>query len=142
MSSAYGTHLGAPPTRAVFRTRRQCMSVSAGRLEVSAGEADARKVGEGHGEFAGQSCTPSCRSQARLAANPISQHSARWRTDRRIHCCLGCVRHPGRFVDFLVVKPYEAAKEHFSAPAEETTPADIALLTEIRDLLTRRGDPV
>ena len=43
-------------------------------------------------------------------------------------------------VYFLVVTPYEAAKEHFSAPSEETTPADIALLIEIRDLLTRRGD--
>lgn len=63
---------------------------------------------------------------------------------RSAHSLLPWLRscHPGRFVDFLVVKPYEAAKEHFSAPAEETTPADLALLTEIRDLLTRRGDPV
>jgi large conductance mechanosensitive channel len=43
-------------------------------------------------------------------------------------------------VYFFVVKPYEAAKLRFSAPAEETAPAEIALLTEIRDLLARRGD--
>ena len=43
---------------------------------------------------------------------------------------------------FFVVKPYEAAKEHFSTPAETKTPADIALLTEIRDLLASRGDAV
>jgi large conductance mechanosensitive channel len=43
-------------------------------------------------------------------------------------------------VYFFVVKPYEAAKEHFSTPAETKTPADIALLTEIRDLIARRGD--
>ena len=43
-------------------------------------------------------------------------------------------------VYFFVVKPYEAAKEHFSTPAEANAPADIALLTEIRDLLARRGD--
>jgi large conductance mechanosensitive channel len=41
---------------------------------------------------------------------------------------------------FFVVKPYEAVKERFIAPADETAPADIALLTEIRDLLARRGD--
>jgi large conductance mechanosensitive channel len=45
-------------------------------------------------------------------------------------------------VYFFVVKPYEAAKGRFSAPAEETAPADIVLLTEIRDLLARRGDVV
>jgi large conductance mechanosensitive channel len=45
-------------------------------------------------------------------------------------------------VYFSVVKPYEAVKGRFSAPAEETTPADVALLTEIRDLLSRRADVV
>ena len=45
-------------------------------------------------------------------------------------------------VYFLVVKPYEAAKGRFSAPPEETAPADVVLLTEIRDLLARRGDVV
>lgn len=43
---------------------------------------------------------------------------------------------------FFVVKPYEAAKGRFSAPKEETAPADVALLTEIRDLLARRGEAV
>ncbi len=38
-------------------------------------------------------------------------------------------------VFFFVVKPYEAAKGRFSAPKEETAPADVVLLTEIRDLL-------
>jgi len=45
-------------------------------------------------------------------------------------------------VYFFVVKPYEMAKERFSAPAEETTPVDVALLTDIRDLLARRGDAI
>ena len=45
-------------------------------------------------------------------------------------------------VYFFVVKPYEMAKERFTAPAEESTSADIALLTEIRDLLARRSDAV
>jgi large conductance mechanosensitive channel len=45
-------------------------------------------------------------------------------------------------VYFFVVKPYEAAKGRFSAPKEETAPADVVLLTEIRDLLARRGDVV
>ncbi|MEP7034194.1 MAG: MscL family protein [Dermatophilaceae bacterium] len=43
---------------------------------------------------------------------------------------------------FLVIKPYEAAKGRFSAPEQETAPPDVALLTEIRDLLARRGDVV
>lgn len=39
-------------------------------------------------------------------------------------------------VFFFVVKPYEAAKTRFSRPKAEATAApDIALLTEIRDLL-------
>ena len=45
-------------------------------------------------------------------------------------------------VYFFVVKPYETAKGRFSAPKDETAPADVVLLTEIRDLLARRGDVV
>jgi len=41
-------------------------------------------------------------------------------------------------VYFLVVKPYTAAKERFFPTEEEGTPADVALLQEIRDLLARR----
>jgi large conductance mechanosensitive channel len=45
-------------------------------------------------------------------------------------------------VYFLIVKPYTIAKERFF-PAEETgTPADIALLEEIRDLLATRPGQV
>jgi large conductance mechanosensitive channel len=42
-------------------------------------------------------------------------------------------------VYFFVVKPYTAAKERYFPSEEEGTPADIALLTEIRDLLARQG---
>jgi large conductance mechanosensitive channel len=42
-------------------------------------------------------------------------------------------------VYFFVVKPYEIAKERFSAPEEEATGAEIALLTEIRDALRARS---
>lgn len=45
-------------------------------------------------------------------------------------------------VYFFVVKPYEAAKERFSPPQEHAAPADVVLLTEIRDLLARRGEVV
>ncbi len=45
-------------------------------------------------------------------------------------------------VYFFVVEPYEAAKERFSPPQEHAAPADVVLLTEIRDLLARRGDVV
>jgi large conductance mechanosensitive channel len=41
-------------------------------------------------------------------------------------------------VYFFVVKPYEFAKDRYSASQEETPPADVMLLTEIRDLLARR----
>jgi large conductance mechanosensitive channel len=41
-------------------------------------------------------------------------------------------------VYFFMVRPYELAKERYGPHDEETTPADIALLTEIRDLLARR----
>ena len=42
-------------------------------------------------------------------------------------------------VYFFVVLPYTKAKERFFPSEEEGTPADIALLTEIRDLLATRG---
>ena len=46
-------------------------------------------------------------------------------------------------VYLFVVKPYEMAKERFSAPVEEAAaPTDVVLLTEIRDLLARRADVV
>jgi large conductance mechanosensitive channel len=45
-------------------------------------------------------------------------------------------------VYFLIVKPYTMAKDKFF-PAEDTgTPADVALLEEIRDLLATRGSQV
>ena len=45
-------------------------------------------------------------------------------------------------VYFVIVKPYTAAKDKFF-PAEDTgTPADVALLEEIRDLLSSRGGQV
>jgi len=44
-------------------------------------------------------------------------------------------------VYFFVVKPYEVAKARFSAPEKEAaSPADVVLLTEIRDLLARRDN--
>ncbi len=43
-------------------------------------------------------------------------------------------------VYFFVVKPYEMAKERFGTPVEEAAaPADVVLLTEIRDALRARG---
>lgn len=47
-------------------------------------------------------------------------------------------------VYFFVVKPYEAAKARHSrsTPTDEAPDADVVLLTEIRDLLARRGDVV
>lgn len=41
-------------------------------------------------------------------------------------------------VYFFVVKPYMAAKERFFPDASAEVPADVALLTEIRDLLAQR----
>ena len=38
-------------------------------------------------------------------------------------------------VYFLIVKPYTVAKERYYPTEEAGTPADVALLTEIRDLL-------
>ena len=44
-------------------------------------------------------------------------------------------------VYFFVVKPYEVAKARSSAPEKEAAaPADVVLLTEIRDLLARRDN--
>lgn len=45
-------------------------------------------------------------------------------------------------VYFLVVVPYTKAKERFYPAEEEGTPADVALLQEIRDLLATRGGTV
>ena len=45
-------------------------------------------------------------------------------------------------VYFLIIVPYTKAKERFFPAEEEGTPADIALLEEIRDLLARRGGVV
>ena len=43
-------------------------------------------------------------------------------------------------VYFLIVKPYTVAKDKFFPAEEAGTPADVALLEEIRDLLAaRRG---
>jgi len=42
-------------------------------------------------------------------------------------------------VYFLVIKPYTVAKERYFPAEEEGTPADVALLTEIRDLLARQA---
>jgi large conductance mechanosensitive channel len=42
-------------------------------------------------------------------------------------------------VYFLIVTPYTKAKERFFPAEPEGTPADVALLTEIRDLLARQG---
>ena len=42
-------------------------------------------------------------------------------------------------VYFFVVTPYNKAKERFFPTEPEGTPADIALLTEIRDALQSRG---
>jgi large conductance mechanosensitive channel len=42
-------------------------------------------------------------------------------------------------VYFLVVVPYTKAKERFFPTEPEGTPADVALLTEIRDALVNRG---
>jgi large conductance mechanosensitive channel len=45
-------------------------------------------------------------------------------------------------VYFFVVLPYTKAKERFFPAEEAGTPADIALLEEIRDLLATRNGPV
>jgi large conductance mechanosensitive channel len=43
-------------------------------------------------------------------------------------------------VYFFVVTPYTKAKERFFPAEPEGTPADVALLTEIRDLLQAQGN--
>ena len=45
-------------------------------------------------------------------------------------------------VYFLIIVPYTKAKERFFPSEEEGTPADVALLEEIRDLLRVRGGAV
>ena len=45
-------------------------------------------------------------------------------------------------VYFFVVTPYTKAKERFFPSEEPGTPADVALLEEIRDLLATRGGTV
>ncbi len=45
-------------------------------------------------------------------------------------------------VYFLIVKPYTVAKEKFFPEEDTGTPADVALLEEIRDLLATRGGQV
>jgi large conductance mechanosensitive channel len=42
-------------------------------------------------------------------------------------------------VYFFIIVPYTKAKERFFPSEEEGTPADVALLEEIRDLLAARG---
>ncbi|HEY8718994.1 large conductance mechanosensitive channel protein MscL [Pengzhenrongella sp.] len=44
-------------------------------------------------------------------------------------------------VYFLIVKPYTAAKQRYFPEEEKGTPADVALLTEIRDLLAAGTRP-
>lgn len=44
-------------------------------------------------------------------------------------------------VYFFIVTPYTKAKERFFPTEPEGTPADIALLEEIRDLLATRNGP-
>ncbi|HYH74275.1 MAG TPA: MscL family protein [Nocardioides sp.] len=48
----------------------------------------------------------------------------------------------GTVVYFFVVVPYTKAKERFFPSSEEGTPADIALLEEIRDAIRARGGAV
>ncbi|MET0839353.1 MAG: MscL family protein [Marmoricola sp.] len=45
-------------------------------------------------------------------------------------------------VYFLIVKPYTAAKDRYFPAEDKGTPADVALLEEIRDLLAARGGAV
>jgi large conductance mechanosensitive channel len=45
-------------------------------------------------------------------------------------------------VYFFVVMPYTKAKERYFPSEEEGTPADVALLEEIRDLLAQGNRPV
>jgi large conductance mechanosensitive channel len=45
-------------------------------------------------------------------------------------------------VYFVIVKPYTVAKEKYFPAEDAGTPADVALLEEIRDLLATRGGQV
>ncbi len=45
-------------------------------------------------------------------------------------------------VYFLIVKPYTLAKDRFFPSEEAGTPADVAILEEIRDLLAERRGQV
>ena len=45
-------------------------------------------------------------------------------------------------VYFLIVKPYTIAKDRYFPAEDAGTPADVALLEEIRDLLASRQGPV
>jgi large conductance mechanosensitive channel len=45
-------------------------------------------------------------------------------------------------VYYFIVKPYTVAKEKFFPAEDAGTPADVALLEEIRDLLASRGGQV
>ena len=45
-------------------------------------------------------------------------------------------------VYFLIVKPYTVAKDRYFPSEDAGTPADVALLEEIRDLLAARQGPV
>jgi large conductance mechanosensitive channel len=45
-------------------------------------------------------------------------------------------------VYFLIVKPYTVAKERYFPTEDAGTPADVAVLEEIRDLLATRGGQV
>jgi large conductance mechanosensitive channel len=45
-------------------------------------------------------------------------------------------------VYFVIVKPYTTAKERYFPSEEEGTPADVAVLEEIRDLLRARSGQV
>jgi len=45
-------------------------------------------------------------------------------------------------VYFLIVRPYTAAKDRYFPAAAPGTPADVAVLEEIRDLLAARGGHV
>ena len=43
--------------------------------------------------------------------------------------------------DFLIVKPYTVAKDRYFPAEDAGTPADVAVLEEIRDLLAARQGP-
>ena len=80
----------------------------------------------------------------KAGGHPELQHPAAGRTaDRGVdHGCHRFPDHGRRCIYYVIVVPYTKAKERYF-PAEETgTPADVALLTEIRDLLAASSCPV